>query len=102
MPYDPPNQAAWTHAGIDGFASYKVADNVRRHQGWGLGAYCFFNVNPDIVNARGFEVPNRAGIQLHDILTVSLGGVGTIEHVVNDAGATANTANQVVDLVSYP
>ena len=102
MPYDPPNQAAWTHDGIDGFASYKVADNVRRHQGFGLGAYCFFNVNPDIVNARGFEVPNRAGIQLHDILTVSLGGVGTIEHVVNDAGATANTANQVVDLVSYP
>jgi hypothetical protein len=39
---------------------------------------------------------------LHDILTVSLGGVGTIEHVVNDTGATANTANQVVDLVSYP
>jgi hypothetical protein len=102
MPYDPPNQAAWTHDGIDGFASYKVADNVRRHQGWGLGAYCFFNVNPAIVNARGFEVPNGAGIQLHDILTVSLGGVGTIEHVVNDTGATANTANQVVDLVSYP
>jgi hypothetical protein len=37
-----------------------------------------------------------------DILTVSLGGVGTIEHIVNDTGATANAANQVVDLVSYP
>jgi len=35
-------------------------------------------------------------------VTVSLGGVGTIEHVVNDTGETANTANQVVDLVSYP
>src|SRR6202041_1981308 len=48
MPYDPPNQAAWSHDGIDGFASYKVADDVRSHQGWGLGAYCFFNVNPSI------------------------------------------------------
>jgi hypothetical protein len=37
-----------------------------------------------------------------DIPTVSLDGVGTIEDVVNDTGATANTANQVVDLVSYP
>jgi hypothetical protein len=36
------------------------------------------------------------------IPTVSFGSVGTIEHIVNDTGATANAANQVVDLVSYP
>ena len=83
MPYDPPNQPAWSHDGIDGFASYKVADDVRSHQGWGLGAYCFFNVNPSIVNANAFEVPNTPGVQFHDLVTVSLGGVGTIEHVIN-------------------
>jgi hypothetical protein len=33
---------------------------------------------------------------------VSLGGVGTIEHVINDSGATANTSNQVVYLLNYP
>jgi hypothetical protein len=102
MPYDPPNQAAWSHDGIDGFASYKVADGVRSHQGWGLGAYCFFNVNPSIVNAHGFEVPDNPGVQFHDLLTVSLGGVGTIDHIINNTGGTANTSNQVVDLVSYP
>jgi hypothetical protein len=102
MPYDPPNQTAWSHDGIDGFASYKVADDVRSHQGWGLGSYCFFNVNPSIVNARAFEVPKTPEIQLHDLVTVSLGGVGTIEHVINDTGGTANTSNQVVDLVNYP
>ncbi len=102
MPYDPPNQAAWSHDGIDGFASYKVADNVRSHQGWGLGAYCFFNVDPNIVNAHAFEVPNTPWAQFHDLVTVSLGGVGTIEHVINDTGGTANTLNQVVDLVNYP
>jgi hypothetical protein len=102
MPYDPPNQPAWSHDGIDGFASYKVADDVRSHQGWGLGAYCFFNVNPSIVNANAFEVPNTPGVQFHDLVTVSLGGVGTIEHVINGTGGTANTANQVVDLLSYP
>jgi hypothetical protein len=36
------------------------------------------------------------------LVTVSLGGVGTIEHVINDTGGTANPSNQVVDLVSYP
>jgi hypothetical protein len=102
MPYDPPDQASWSHDGIDGFASYKVADGVKSHQGWGLGSYCFFNVNPSIINAHAFEAPTTSGVQFHDLVTVSLGGVGTIEHVINDTGATANTSNQVVDLVSYP
>jgi hypothetical protein len=102
MPYDPPNQAAWTHDGINGFASYKVADSVRSHQGWGLGAYCFFNVNPTIVNEHAFEVPNNPAVQFRDLVIVSLGGVGTIEHVINDTGGTANTSNQVVDLLAYP
>jgi hypothetical protein len=33
---------------------------------------------------------------------VSLGGVGTIEHVINDTGTTADTSNQVIYLLSYP
>jgi hypothetical protein len=28
--------------------------------------------------------------------------VGTIDHVINDTGGTANTSNQVVYLLSYP
>ena len=102
MPYDPPNQAAWSHDGINGFASYKVANYVRSHQGWGLGSYCFFNVNPSVVSAHAFEVPDIPAVQFHDLVTVSLGGVGTIEHVINDTGGTANTSNQVIYLLSYP
>ena len=47
MPYDPPNQAAWQHDGVLGCAAYKVADSVKTHEAWGLGSYCFFNVDPD-------------------------------------------------------
>ena len=46
MPYDPPNQAAWRHGGVNGFAAYKVADSVKSHEAWGLGGYCFFNQRP--------------------------------------------------------
>jgi hypothetical protein len=102
MPYDPPTQAAWSHNGIAGFASYKVSDRVRYHQGFGMGAYCNFDVNPAIVSTRGFEVPNTPGVQFLDLLTVSLGGVGTIEHVINNTGGTANVTTQVVDLMKYP
>jgi hypothetical protein len=66
MPYDPPNQAAWQHDGVLGFAAYKVADSVTTHEGWGLGSYCFFNVDPTIHATRAFEVPNTPGVKLHD------------------------------------
>jgi hypothetical protein len=103
MPYDPPNQAAWMHDGVKGFAAYKVADEVEAHEGWGLGSYCFFNVDPTIHAAHGFEVPNAPGIKLHDLLTVSLGGVGVIDHVVNDTGAPAQGVATIPSyLASYP
>jgi hypothetical protein len=103
MPYDPPDQAAWAHDGVNGFGAYKVADNVQTHEAWGLGSYCFFTVNPSIHATRAFEVPVAPGVKLHDILTVSLGGVGTIDHVVNDTGAAAQGAATIpVNLVSFP
>ncbi len=103
MPYDPPNQAAWTHDGINGYAAYKVADSVKTHEAWGLGSYCFFNVDPTIHATRGFEVPVTAGVKLHDLLTVSLGGNGVIDHVVNDTGGPAQGAATIpINIVSFP
>jgi hypothetical protein len=67
MPYDPPTQADWRDGPALGFAAYKVADSVQTHEGWGLGSYCFFNVNPTIHASRAFEVPVTPGVRLHDI-----------------------------------
>jgi hypothetical protein len=103
LPYDPPNQAAYRHGGVNGYAAYKVGDSVRHHEGWGLGSYCFFNVDPTIHNTHGFEVPDRPGVVFHDLLTVSLNGDGVIDHVINDFGdAAQGTATVPVNVVSYP
>ena len=102
MPYDPPNQAAYMNGGTQGWAAYKVADSVTTHEAWGLGSYCFFNANPSVVNARAFEVPVKPGVRFHNMVTVSLGGTGTISHVINNTGAAVNTSHQVTDLVSGP
>ena len=43
IPYDPPDQPSYTSApGTNGWASYKVADNVTSHEAWGLGIYSVF------------------------------------------------------------
>ncbi|WP_426506922.1 adenylyl cyclase [Dactylosporangium sp. McL0621] len=104
LPYDPPNQAAWQHDGVLGWAAYKVNDKVKTHELWGGGAYIFTNVDPTIHAAHGFEVPNRPGVKLHDILTVNL-SAGTIDHVVNDTGAPVATETGVgvpSYVTSYP
>jgi hypothetical protein len=102
MPYDPPNQAAYLNGSVQGWAAYKVADSVTSHEAWGLGSYCYFNVDPAVVNARAFEVPASSGVKFHDLVTVSLGGTGTISHVINNTGAAVNSSHQVTSIVSGP
>jgi hypothetical protein len=103
FPYDPPNQAAWQHDGILGYAAYKVADSVQHHELWGGGAYIYTNVDPTIHATHGFEVPVTPDVKLHDVLTVSLNKAGTIDHVVNDVGAPVTPEFQgPSNVVSYP
>jgi len=102
MPYDPPNQAAFSHDGQPGYAAYKVGDAVKSHQGWGLGSYCFFNVDPTIHAAHGFEVPVTPGVVMHDLVTVSLNHQGIIDHVINDTGAPTPPATVTSTVVTYP
>jgi hypothetical protein len=102
MPYEMPNQAAWMNGSTRGYAAYKVADTVQTHQAIGLGSYCVFTLDASVVGERAFEVPNRAGVRFTNMVTVSLGGQGTINRIINDTGGTANTANQIQYLTAYP
>jgi hypothetical protein len=90
LPYDAPNQAAWQHNGLPGWAAYKVANNVRNHELWGGGVYVYTNVDPTLHASSGFEVPVRPGVRFHDLVTVNL-GAGTIDHVINETGAPVNS-----------
>lgn len=103
LPYDPPSQADWTRPdGTLGWAGYKVADDVR-HQLYGGGVYVFNRNDPSITTESGFEVPERAGVRLHHVLTVNL-QAGSIEHVVNDTGARVDSSvdGEPSYVVDYP
>ncbi|MGQ4418179.1 coagulation factor 5/8 type domain-containing protein [Streptomyces sp. SAS_269] len=101
--YDAPNQAAVQNGNLKGYAAYKVGDHVTAHEGWGLGSYCYYNVDPGIVQHHGFSAPNRPGVKFHDLLVVSLGGNGQNEHVINETGApTSGTSTTPSTVVSYP
>jgi hypothetical protein len=103
MPYDPPDQAAWMDGSRNGYAAYQIADGVTSHEAWGLGSYCLFQADPTVVADSAIQAPDAAGVKFHDMVTVSLGGDGTISHVVNTTGDPVNSTNTgITYLVSYP
>jgi hypothetical protein len=86
IPYDPPDQASFTSgAGVNGWASYKVADDVKSHEAWGLGVYSVFR-HPNVTLTRAIEVPRTPDVRFHDMITVALDNLGEISNVIDDAG----------------
>ena len=86
IPYDPPDQASFTSApGVNGWASYKVADGVKEHEAWGLGIYSFFR-QPNVSLTRAIEVPRAPGVRFHHMITVAINDKGEISHVIDDTG----------------
>ena len=95
LPYDPPTQAAWdagNGGGTQGWAAYKVADDVATHDLIGAGVYSYNQNNPSIVTTSGIQVPVAPGVNVYHAMTVNL-SAGIIDHVVNDCGTQANNSN---------
>lgn len=88
IPYDPPAQDVWrSEPGVNGWASYKVADGVTNHEAWGLGIYSVFTVAGANVNlSRAIEVPNTPNVKFHHMSTINLTANGAIQHVINNTG----------------
>jgi hypothetical protein len=108
MPYDPPSQAAWMEApGVDGWAAFKLANNVTSFSGYGLGSYSFFNQGVNLYAANAFEVPTTlAPSSMNDLLTIflSTAGSGGILNVIDNTGGSSTIANPdaPVTVVSFP
>jgi hypothetical protein len=89
IPYDPPDQPSFTSGpGVNGWASYKVADSVSTHDAWGLGVYSVFR-HLNVTLTRAIEVPVKPGVRFHHMVTIALDDKGEITHVINDTGEAA-------------
>jgi hypothetical protein len=100
IPYDPPDQASYSSSpGVNGWASYKVADTVASHEAWGLGIYSVFR-NGGVVLSRAIEVPRNPNVRFHDMITVALGNNGEINNVIDDTGGPTATKPRVTPKVS--
>ncbi len=103
LPYDAPDQSRWQHGGVPGYASYKVADHVQRHEAWGLGVYGVFT-RSDTTCFNAYEAPEVTGIALHHLTSIWIIGKPATEitHVINGTGLTTNHERQKATIKSFP
>ncbi len=94
LPYDVPDQSSWMSGKADGYASYKVADRVARHEAWGLGVYAYFR-DSAVKATRAIEAPEVPGVKFHNMTTIWLNGRSgsEITHVINDAGGRVSASS---------
>ena len=101
MPYDPPNQAAWMNGSLRATPRTRWPTTVTTHEAYGLGSYCDFTQPGDRERPR-LRSAEQPGIKFLDLVTVSLGGEGTIEHVINTTGGATPSNTTPVDVTTYP
>ena len=102
IPYDVPSQDVWmSHDGtVNGYASYKVSDQVKNHEAWGLGIYSFHrDAQVDLFSA--MEVPNQKGVKIHQVCAIMITGNPGISHVINDQGDECKVAGDRKIIVEY-
>jgi hypothetical protein len=96
MPYDPPSDSAWSESpGVDGYASYKVANTVTSHEAYGLGIYCVFDEDNNVSCFNAIETPtNSQQVNVHNMMDVCITGTESgsgfsgISHIINGTGST--------------
>lgn len=113
--YDPQDQAGWmSHDGTkNGYAAYKVTNNVKNHYAVGLGVYdVFINTNgASIFLDNAIEVPDAENVLIENACIVEIASesgpkVG-INHIVNSTtagirtGADSNGGYAIQRLLSY-
>ena len=98
MPYDVPNQSSWMNGSTRGLR--RLQGGELGHQPRGVGRWAATATSAPTRRwspTTSFEVPQAAGVKFHDMVTVSLGGTGTISHIINNTGGPSNSGDQRVE-----
>jgi hypothetical protein len=95
MPYDPPTADSWKHNGVNGYASYKVSDNVTSHEAWGIGIYNVFYSAPVIVD-NAIETPAALESKIHNKIIFWLGGnkESIVKSIINGKGGSGDASHR--------
>lgn len=95
MPYDPPSAEGWRHGETNGYASYKVAGHVKKHQAWGVGIYNVFYDAPVVVDQAIETPPEVEGSFYHKVIFWLNGNKeSVVKSIINGKGGGVSSTNR--------
>lgn len=96
-PYDALKQSDWmknkdsAKEEDQGFASYKIGENVTSHEAYGLGVYFVNSIDVTKYLDHAIEAPSNERIYLEHMVTRHFGGKGYIRNVINNIQGTMDS-----------
>lgn len=100
LPYDITSQSVWNEPGSYGYTDYKVASNVKSHEGYGIGIYsCYQKAQCFLKSA--ITCPDTPGVKFSDVCTYSLSGNGSIDYAINQSGYAVMRSSEMCKVISY-
>ncbi len=110
-PYDAPNQSVWMRDGgtaeeDQGYASYKIGNQVQNHTALGVGVYYVSNT-PNAVKIlnHAIEAPENPGIIFRNMVIARFAGSAAtgsgIRFIINEHGQSAWTSSDKKYLTSF-
>lgn len=86
-----PYGATQAQFGDPGYCGFRVAPDVTKFNGYGIGVYSFFR-DHNVTVASGIVAPKSLESSFVAPMTVFLNGYGSINHILNDRGDPAEKA----------
>lgn len=100
LPYDITSQSAWNEEGSYGYTDYKVASNVKSHEGYGIGIYSCYQAAQCYLKS-AVTCPDTENVRFTNVCTYSLVGNGTIDFPINNAGYAVMKSFEMCRILSY-
>lgn len=100
LPYDITSQNVWNAAGSYGYTDYKVASDVKTHEGYGIGIYSCYQAATCFLKS-AIECPNTPGVKFTNVCTYSLSGNGGIDYAINKSGYGVYANSEMCKIMSY-
>lgn len=101
LPYDIGSQASWNAPGSYGYTDYKVASNVKTHEGYGIGIYSCYQTKGSRYLKSAIECPDTPGVKFTNVCTYSLSGNGSIDYAINKSGYAVFGSSEMCKIMSY-
>lgn len=100
LAYDVPSNEAWCSEDGNGYASFRVQDNVTKFQGYGMGIYSNFETDGIVLDC-AMRVPEGNNIYVGSLCAYAMSLKGTVNNLINGDGLYVNSGQRFRSIRNY-